>query len=74
MTKLAAPTGENLLLKAYRAVIEKQEADAGELVAEFQRHFVVTVPPPANNPQVFERFSLVDPGILTVLQANTACA
>ena len=72
MTRLAAPTGESLLLKAYRAVAEKQEPEAAELVAEFQRYFVATVPPHANNSQVFERFSLVDPGILTVLRANTA--
>ena len=74
MTELSAPSGENLLLKAYLAVNEKQEPDAGELAAEFLRHFEVTapVPSPANNPQIFERFSLVDPGILTVLRANTA--
>ncbi|UQY83677.1 hypothetical protein [Ralstonia pseudosolanacearum] len=74
MTELAAPEGENLLLIARRAVTEKQAPDAAELVAEFHRHFVVTAPIPAGKPQLFERFSLVDPDMRTVIQANTAPA
>jgi hypothetical protein len=72
MTALVAPAGENLLLLAHRAIADKQAPDAAELAAEFHRHFVVTVPPPAGTPPVFERFSLVDPGIRTVIRANTA--
>ena len=72
MTELAAPTGENLLLAARRAIADKPAPDAAELAAEFRRHFVVTAPLPAGKPPVFERFSLVDPDIRTVIRANTA--
>jgi hypothetical protein len=71
MTELVAPTGENLLLMAYRAVADKQTPEAAELAAEYRRHFVVTAPPTSGEPQPFERFSLVDPDIRTVIRANT---
>ena len=74
MTKLAAPTGENLLLTAYRAVADKQTPEAAELGAEYRRHFVVTAPPASGKPQLFERFSLVNPAIRTVISANTVPA
>jgi len=72
MTTLAAPEGENLLMLAHRAIDDEQAPDAAQLAAEFHRHFVVTARVPAGKPQVFERFSLVDPGIRTVIRANTA--
>lgn len=72
MGELATPTGETMLLKARRAIANKQTPDAVQLVAEFHRHFVVTTPVRA--PQVFERFSLADSTVRTVIQANTTRA
>lgn len=73
MTTPADP-GENLLLLAHRAIADKQDFDAAKMTADFDRLFVVTAPPPTGKTQAFERFSLVNPNIRTVIRANTAGA
>lgn len=69
MKKLAYPIGESMLLKAHRAIAEKQNPDAAQLVAEFYQHFVVLER--VKTHPTFERFSLADSAIRPVVQSNT---
>jgi hypothetical protein len=71
MSELHLPTGENILMAAYRAVAEGR-SDPSELVASYEQHFTSTVPVPPAQPPVFERFSLVDPSIRMTVQSSTA--
>ena len=72
MSELHLPTGENILIAAFRAVAEGRSTDPSELVACYEHHFKSTVTaPPARSP-VFERFSLVDPNIRMTVQSSTA--
>ena len=72
MSALQLPTGENILLSAFRAVAEGRIAEPTELVAEYERLFTTAVPVPPTQPQVFERFSLVDPTIRMTVRSSTA--
>lgn len=72
MEELTIPTGESMLLKARRAIANKQTLSGVELVAEFHRYFVVTTSIRA--PKVFERFSVADSNVRMVIQANTTLA
>ncbi|WP_374567533.1 hypothetical protein [Ideonella sp.] len=72
MHTLSLPATENILLIAFRAVAEGRPSDPAELVAAYERHFTTTVPVPAVQPPVFERFSLVDPNIRMIVQSSTA--
>ncbi len=71
MDKLSLPTGENILMAAFRAVAEAQVTEAAELVAMYEQHFISTVPVPSFQPQTFERFSMVDPNIRLTVQSST---
>jgi len=72
MSALHLPVGENILLAAYRAVTEGQTAGPAELVAAYEEHFKTAVLTPSAQPQVFERFSLVDPNIRMTVRSSTA--
>ncbi len=72
MSELHLPTGENILMAAYRAVTESRGSDAKELVAAYEQHFESTVPVPPSQPPVFERFSRVDPTVRMTVQSSTA--
>lgn len=72
MSELHLPTGENILMAAYRAVAEGRSTDPNELVASYEQHFRSAVPVPPAQPPVFERFSLVDPNIRMTVQSSTA--
>lgn len=72
MYALQLPTGENILMAAFRAVSEGRSAEPAELVAAYEQHFTSAVPVPPSQPQLFERFSLVDPNIRMTVQSSTA--
>lgn len=72
MSALQLPTGENILLSAFRAVAEGRIVEPAKLVAEYERHFITAVPVPPTQPHTFERFSLVDPTIRMTVQSNSA--
>jgi len=69
MYKITIPVGENTLLKARRVVASKTARDVTELVAEFNQHFVAAKD--IETPYSFERFSLTDSAVRTVIQSNT---
>lgn len=72
MSTLQLPTGENVLLAAFRALETGQVTKSSDLVAEYERHFTTAVSVPKEQPQVFERFSIVDPSIRMTVQSSTA--
>jgi hypothetical protein len=72
MSELHLPTGENILIAAFRAVAEGRSTDPRELVACYEQHFKSMVTAPQAQSPVFERFSLVDPNIRMTVQSNTA--
>jgi hypothetical protein len=74
MNPLQLPTGENILLSAFRAMAEGELTESTELVAEYERHFITAIPAQPAHPPVFERFSLVDPTIRMTVQSSTASA
>jgi hypothetical protein len=74
MSTLQLPTGDNLLMAAFRAIAEGQITDPTQLVAAYEQHFRSTVAVPPERPPVFERFSLVDPSIRMCVQSSTASA
>ena len=71
MSALRLPVGENPLLSAYDVVVRREQAAPEDLAAEYARYFVSTAPLAQGRPLVFERFSLVDPAIRTVVRATT---
>ena len=72
-TSLELPKGENSLMAAYKAVAQGGTlADANQVVATYQEHFVTKAVPSTPDSKVFERISLVDPNIRTVVRCSTA--
>lgn len=74
MKLLDLPKGENSLMAAYESVLDAKDSPerANDLVATYERFFVTAVPPAAVQAPVFERVSLVDPTIRTVIRSTTA--
>jgi hypothetical protein len=72
-TLLELPKGENSLMVAYRAVEEGGKLDdANRVVAIYEQHFVTKAAPVKPDQKTFERISLVDPTIRTVVRSSTA--
>ena len=72
-TLLELPKGENSLMAAYKAVEQSGTfADARQVVAVYEQHFVSRAFPAAPDTKVFERISLVDPTIRTFVRCSTA--
>ena len=70
---LELPTGENSLLAAHKAIEEgRSSVDSEDLQSLYLMHFVPAVPPVSVQPPVFERFSLIDPTIRTIIRSTTA--
>lgn len=73
MDAVQLPVEENLLLSAYRSVMERSEADApAELVADYERYFTTEVVPTPGKSLAFERFSLIDSTVRLTVKSNTA--
>ena len=73
IAQLELPTGENSLMVAYKAVEEGGTlADSNQIVAAYQQHFTPTAAPVSPDAKVFERISLIDPNIRTVVRGSTA--
>ena len=72
-TLLELPKGENSLMAAYKAVEQGGTfADANQVVAVYEQHFVSKAAPVTPDAKVFERISLIDPNIRTVVRCSTA--
>lgn len=72
--QLEIPSGENILLAAYREVLAGKQSDPAELLSDYQRYFtVVTSPAPQQKP-VFERFSIIDTSVKLTVASDTTPA
>lgn len=61
------------LLAVYDAMKQQNVAtDGGDLMAIYEQYFVTAVPPASTKAPSFERVSLIDPTIKTVIRAGTA--
>lgn len=71
MTLLALPTGENVLMTAYRAVTMSEPMNVESFSAEYENIFGGAAPAaqPAST-VVYDRFCMVDPTVQTVVQFN----
>lgn len=75
MIDLQPPGTENVILSAYAAISKGKtddQADLATLVAKYESLFVTAVPPTQSRESHFERFSLVDPNLRTVIKSSTA--
>jgi len=72
---LELPTGSGVLTTAFRSVKEKQGAPQDQevrVVEQYAKHFSTpTSPCSCKHSQRFDRFSLVDPTIRTVVGSTT---
>ncbi len=72
MSLLQLSTGPSLLLSAYEASREDAGGMTGDdLAAKYRELFPHAVSAAPTGPTVFERFSLVDPSIRTVVRSST---
>lgn len=71
MRELNLPTGENSVLSAYDMIRKNKGMKAEEMVGSYNLHFGASPLTPSSARPVFERFSLVDPTIRTVIQSST---
>jgi hypothetical protein len=72
---LELPQGENSLLVAYEALLEgKSTVDENNVASVYKQYFVTAVPPASVQAPVFERVSLVDPTIRTIVRSSTSAA
>jgi hypothetical protein len=72
MSTLMSPTGENILLAAFRALEQKSTITPEEMVATYDQFFKSSVAEPLDKAHVFERFSLVDPNVRLTIQSHTS--
>jgi hypothetical protein len=72
--QLEIPSGENILLAAYREVLEGKQIAPSELVSEYQRYFTVVGNPVPERRPVFERFSIVDTNVKLTIASDTTPA
>jgi hypothetical protein len=71
-TLLEMPDGENSLITAYKAITQgRNQPDKDTVKTEYEQHFVSKSDPFTKNSKVFERISLVDPTIITIVGCNT---
>jgi hypothetical protein len=67
------PQGENSLLVAYEALLDgKNNVDEKSVASVYEQYFVTAVPPASVQAPVFERVSLVDPTIRTIVRSSTS--
>lgn len=72
-TRLELPKGENSLMVAYKAVEQAGTfADANRVVTDYHNYFVSRAAPLTPDAKVFERISLIDPNIRTVVRCSSA--
>jgi hypothetical protein len=71
MLELKPPTGENSVLNAFDVIRKSKDMKAAEMVDHYNNHFGASPLPPSDVRPIFERFSLVDPAIRTVIQSST---
>jgi len=72
MSGLQLPTEGNIVLDAFNALYESTPIDSAELVAVYSRYFATAIEPLPGHRRVFERFSLADPTIRTVIKSTTS--
>lgn len=71
MLKHDQQTDDNPVLIAYRAVRDTGSLVSYDLMADYQRFFSTSPLVSCSNGVPFERFSLVDPSLRTVIQSST---
>ena len=69
--QLEIPSGENILLAAYREVLEGKHIDASKLASEYQRYFTVISNATPERKPTFERFSLIDTNVKLTIASDT---
>jgi hypothetical protein len=70
---LELPLVENSLIAAYEAIVSRDLlATDNDIATIYEQYFVTAVPSLAEKSPSFERVSLVDPSIRTVLRSSTA--
>ncbi len=72
MSTLMSPTGENILLAAFRALEQNSTISPEEMVATYDQFFKSSVAEPLDKSHFFERFSLVDPNVRLTIQSHTS--
>lgn len=70
MADLQLPGGENIILSAYVSMKSANQAQPMDFALEYQRYFVTAVEAATGSHGKFERFSLVDPTIRTVIKTT----
>lgn len=71
MSALQLPTGENILMSAFRSVVEGRGSVPTDFAAEYEKYFTSAVQPQSAQAQPFEKFSLTDPNIRVVVQSSS---
>lgn len=62
----------NTLIEAYESSNRSENVNRLDLLSLYQQHFETKAQPTTEKAPVFEKVSLVDPTIRTVLRSNTA--
>lgn len=71
MPELKLPAGENSVLSAYDVIRKNKSMEAEEMIGNYNLHFGTPPLPSSYARPFFERFSLIDPTIRTVIQSST---
>lgn len=70
---LELPRGRNSLIAAYEVVEQGGKgAERENVAATYEKYFATAVPPVSVKPHAFDKVSLVDPSIRTVIRSSTA--
>ena len=70
MVDLQLPSGENIILSAYASVTQGDQTFSMDFAGEYERFFGAVAKPAVGHQGNFERFSLVDPTIRTVIKST----
>ncbi|MER2540015.1 MAG: hypothetical protein ABTQ26_12310 [Azonexus sp.] len=71
MINFQLPGGENIILSAYASMTKNDQTAQVDLVSEYERHFVSAVKSATGRQVNFDRFSLVDPTIRTIIKSTS---
>ena len=72
MSNVQMVAEENILLAAYRQIVNEEKKDPQDLITEYENHFSSVVSPASKPRHVFERFSMTDPNVRVVIKSSTS--
>lgn len=72
MTTLRLPEGNNVILEAFLSLGKENTPNPAEFVHQYEQHFVTAIPTKEAGNRTFERFSVIDPNIQTVVKSTTS--